>query len=232
MDQTTLKRLAGIEAAQEVNDGDIVGLGTGSTVEWTIKELGRRIDEDGIKILGIPTSVRSRDLAEQLGIPRTTLDEHPTLDITIDGADEVDRDLDLVKGGGGALTWEKIVAQASRREVIVVDPSKLVDSLAVKFPLPVEVVPLAIPTVKAALAEMGADPQLRRGPDGGDYRTDNGMAILDCRFPDGIDDKAQAETTIDALPGVLECGLFLGLTDLVIVGTTDGPVRLGKGEWL
>lgn len=232
VDQTQLKRLAGEEAAKEVRSGQVVGLGTGSTVEWTIRELGRRVAEDGLDIVGIPTSVRSERLARELGIRLTTLDENPHIDVTIDGADEVDRDFDLVKGGGGALTWEKIVAAASGREVIVVDPSKPVDVLAKAFPLPVEVVPMAVATVSKSLELMGADVKLRSGAGQAQYRTDNGMAILDCRFPYGIEDKVATERDIDLLPGVLEVGLFLGMTDVVVVGTTNGPVRLEKGQWL
>ncbi|MBW3581841.1 MAG: ribose-5-phosphate isomerase RpiA [Euryarchaeota archaeon] len=230
-DPTTLKRLAGETAAEEVHDGDVVGLGTGSTVEWTLKALGRKVAE-GMSLLGIPTSLRSESLAKELGIPLTSLEEHPVLDVTIDGADEVDRAFDLVKGGGGALTREKIVAAASKREVIVVDPSKLVERLADRFPLPVEVVPMAVPTVRRTIADMGAEVVVRKADDGTDMRTDNGFAILDCRFPGGIGDKRYVEQEINNIPGVLENGLFLDMTDRIVVGTEDGPVRLDTGQWL
>ena len=231
MDQKTLKQAAGEEAAKVVKDGQVVGLGTGSTVEWTIRALGRRVAEEGLDILGVPTSERSDKLAGTLQIPLTTLDEHPVIDVTIDGADEVDRDFDLVKGGGGALTREKIVAAASRYEVIVVDPSKLVDRLARAFPLPVEVVPMAVPTVRAELETMGCEVS-RRMSGTKPFRTDNGMAILDARFPSGVQDKKQTEADIDLLPGVLENGLFLGLCHEVVVGHPDGVRRLRPGEWL
>lgn len=230
-DQKTLKQAAGEAAAESVKDGQVVGLGTGSTVEWTIKALGRRLTEEGLQIQGIPTSERSARLAEQLKIPLTDLDEHPRVDITIDGADEVDRDFDLVKGGGGALTREKVVAAASAYEIIVVDPSKMVDVLAKAFPLPVEVVPMAVPTVRAELETFGCEVE-RRLSGGKPFRTDNGMAILDARFPQGVKDKKQTEADIDLLPGVLENGLFLGLCHEVIVGHPDGVKRLKKGEWL
>lgn len=230
-DQKTLKQAAGEAAADSVRDGQIVGLGTGSTVEWTIRALGRRVAEEGLEILGIPTSERSARLAEELKIPLTALDEHPKVDVTIDGADEVDRDFDLVKGGGGALTREKIVAAATGYEIIVVDPSKMVDVLAKSFPLPVEVVPMAVPTVRAELETLGCEVD-RRMVGGKPFKTDNGMAILDARFPLGVQDKKATEADIDLLPGVLENGLFLGLCHEVIVGAPDGVQRLKKGEWL
>lgn len=230
-DQQTLKQAAGEEAAKTVKDGQVVGLGTGSTVEWTIKALGRRVADEGLDIIGIPTSERSARLAEELNIRLTTLDEHPHVDITIDGADEVDRDFDLVKGGGGALTREKIVAAASKHEIIVVDPSKMVARLAKAFPLPVEVVPMAVPTVRLELESLGCEVQ-RRVVGGKPFKTDNGMAILDARFPQGVEDKKATEAEIDLLPGVLENGLFLGLCHEVIVGHPDGVKRLQKGEWL
>lgn len=230
-DQDTLKRGAGEAAAAEVTDGQVVGLGTGSTVEWTIRALARRVADDGLDIVGIPTSERSDRLARELGIRLTTLADHPEVDITIDGADEVDRDFDLVKGGGGALTREKIVAAASHREVIVVDPSKLVNHLGDAFPLPVEVVPMAVPTVTRALADLGFEVMERMAREQ-PFVTDNGMRILDARMPGGIRDKAALEADIDLLPGVLENGLFLGMCDLVVVGTPEGPVRLARGQWV
>lgn len=230
-DQQTLKQAAGEAAASAVKDGHVVGLGTGSTVEWTIKALGRKVAE-GLEIIGIPTSERSAKLARDLKIPLTTLEEHPVLDVTIDGADEVDRDFDLVKGGGGALTREKIVAAASKYEIIVVDPSKMVDLLARSFPLPVEVVPMAVPTVRAELETMGCEVQRRLTTAGKPFKTDNSMAILDARFPEGVKDKKATEAEIGLLPGVLENGLFLGLCHEVIVGHPDGVKRLEPGQWL
>lgn len=230
-DQTTLKRQAGETAAAEVKGGQVVGLGTGSTVEWTIKDLGRRVQDEGLDIVGIPTSVRSDRLARELGIELTSLDEHPVVDITIDGADEVDRDFDLVKGGGGALTREKIVAAASNRLVIVVDPSKLVPHLADGFALPVEVVPMAVPPVTRSLANLGFEVN-RRTTGNQPFVTDNQMHVLDARMPGGIQDKPAMEQALNLLPGVLENGLFLGMANLIVVGTADGPVRLERGQWL
>ena len=229
--QTDLKRIAGEEAAKDVRTGSVVGLGTGSTVEWTVKALGRRIVEEGLDIVGVPTSVRTEALARELGIPLTTLDENPRLDVTIDGADEVDPFFDLVKGGGGALTREKVVARASAREVIVVDKSKLVRRLGDAFPLPVEVLPLAVTTARMEIETLGAEVRRRMSPGGAHpYVTDNGLAILDCRFPGGIAKKAETERDINLIPGVLENGLFLGLCQEVIVGTPEGARRLTRGD--
>lgn len=230
-EQDALKQAVGVEAAGFVEDGQIVGLGTGSTAEHALIALAGRIQKEGLSILGIPTSVRSEALAKRLKIPLTTLEEHPEVDITIDGADEVDSELDLVKGGGGALTREKIVAAATKREVIVVDPSKLVQVLGKTFPLPVEVVPMAMMNVHAELETMGAT-VTRRSEGGRSVRTDNGMGILDCRFPQGIEKKRELEREINLLPGVLENGLFLGLADEVLVGTPEGVKQLRPGEWV
>jgi ribose 5-phosphate isomerase A len=227
--QDRLKMQAGVAAADLVQDGQIVGLGTGSTTEWAIRRLGERVARDRLDILGIPTSERSERLANDLKIPLTTLEEHSLIDITIDGADEVDPALDLVKGGGGALTREKIIAAASEREVIVVDEGKLVEILGKAFALPVEVVPMAVPTVRAELATLGAE-IIRRTTHTGPVKTDNGMAILDCRFPSGIRDKHRIEREINMIPGVLENGLFLGLASEVLVGTPNGVRRLEPGD--
>ncbi len=230
-EQDAMKKAVGEEAATFVQDGQVVGLGTGSTAEHAIHALARRVQGEEIHILGIPTSARSEELAKKSGIQLTTLEEHPEVDITIDGADEVDRDWDLVKGGGGALTREKIVAAATKKEVIVVDDSKLVDVLGKAFPLPVELVPMALGGVRAELEIMGAKVE-RRMKGGKPFKTDNQMAILDCRFPQGIGDKKDLERDINLIPGVLENGLFLGLTHEVLVGTPDGVLRLEPGKWI
>src|SRR5580658_677440 len=172
------KQSAGRAAAKLVRDGDIVGLGTGSTAYFAILALGERV-KAGLKIIGIPTSVRTGDLARSVGIPLGTLDEHPEIDITIDGADEIDRKLNLIKGGGGALLREKVVASATKKMIVVADSSKVVLTLG-KFPLPVEVISFARTVVERKIVALGASPKLRTQPDGSAFLTDNGNQILDC----------------------------------------------------
>lgn len=221
-----LKEAAGRTAAGDVEDGMVVGLGTGSTVRHTILELARRVAEEDLDILGIPTSEASARLAREGGIPLTDLDEHPEVDLTIDGADEFDAKLHLIKGGGGALTREKIVAHASRRMVVVADASKQVEVLGSTFPLPVEVIALGRTPVRRFLEAKGAQVALR---DDGRFLTDNGHPVLDARF-DGIGDPAALEQELEMLPGVVCSGLFLGLCDEVVLATTEG-VRRVRPQW-
>lgn len=220
MDKDALKREAGEAAAALVTDGMVVGLGTGSTVRYTIDALGRRVAQ-GLRIRGIPTSKASEEQARRLGIPLTTLDDVAVVDLTIDGADEFDPQLRLIKGGGGALTREKVVAKASRRMVVVADASKQVEHLGSTFALPVEVIDLAKGPLLRRLAASGAQAKVRLAPDGSLYRTDNGHLVVDARF-DRITQPQELEQTLEAMPGVLACGLFLGLCDTVILGTPDG----------
>ena len=173
--------------------------------------------------MGVPTSEQTQHLAEQLALPLTTLNEHPTVDLTIDGADEVDPSGDLIKGGGGALLREKIVAAATRQYVIIVDASKLVERLGERFPLPIEVVPFGWRTHHEAVRALGADPSLRVGRDGEPFLTDGGHYILDCRFPSGIEDAHVVDRVLRARPGVVETGLFLGMKPRVIVGGSERP---------
>jgi ribose 5-phosphate isomerase A len=227
--QDRLKRMVGRAGADLVEDGDVVGLGTGSTAKFAIERLGERVRE-GLHMLGIPTSNESEALARELGIPLTALDEHPDIDITIDGADEVDPRFDLIKGLGGALLREKIVAHATRQEVIVVDVSKLVDRLGTRSPLPVEVARYGHTAVARKLASLGCEPALRqqKAPGAGPFVTDNGNLIYDCRFP-GIDDARLLEARIDSIPGVVECGLFVGLAHVVITASENGVEVRRKG---
>lgn len=220
MDREALKRQAGEAAADLVKDGMVVGLGTGSTVRYTIEAIGRKVAA-GLKVTGIPTSEASATLARSLHIPLTTLDDVAVVDLTIDGADEFDGQLRLIKGGGGALTREKIVAKASRRMVVVADEAKQVRELGSTFPLPVECIDLAKGPVLRKLAELGAAPKVRAKPDGSPVRTDNGHLVIDARFP-RIADPAKVEREVEAMPGVLSCGLFLGLCDTAFVGTAAG----------
>jgi ribose 5-phosphate isomerase A len=209
------KEAAGRAAAKLVRDGDVVGLGTGSTAYFAITALGERV-KSGLKIVGIPTSLQTADLARAVGIRLTTLDEHPEIDITIDGADEVDKNLNLIKGGGGALLREKVVASASKRMVVVADSSKVVSVLG-KFPLPVEVISFARPVVEKKITALGASTKLRMARDGNPYITDNGNQILDCSFGK-ITDPAALARSISDMPGVVEHGLFIGLATSVVIG--------------
>ncbi len=221
----TPKEAAGRRAAEYIKAGMTVGLGTGSTAEWAIRALGERVAA-GLAVRAIPTSETTATLARSLNIKLTTLAEVSSVDLTIDGADEVDPNLDLIKGLGGALLREKIVASIAAFQIIVADPSKLVDRLGSKAPLPVEVVPWSHPLVARHLKEQGAEPALRlRAPDI-PCVTDNGNFVIDARFPAGIDDARATERWLNALPGVVENGLFLGMTHLVIVGQDDGSCHL------
>jgi ribose 5-phosphate isomerase A len=204
-----------------VENGMVVGLGTGSTATIAIKLLGDLVKE-GLEIKGIPTSTNSAKLAKEVGIPLTTLEHQPTIDIDIDGADEVDPSLNLIKGGGGALLHEKIVAYASKKVVIIVDSGKLVRCLG-KFRLPVEIVPFAYGVVKKKIHKMKANSELRKHPDGQIFRTDEGNWILDCDFG-FIDDPAALAKKLSGIPGIVEHGLFIDMVDVVLVGE-DGCVR-------
>jgi ribose 5-phosphate isomerase A len=208
------KELTGRAAAQMVRDGDVVGLGTGSTAYFTVIALGERV-KAGLKIIGIPTSVKTADLARSLGIPLTTLDEHPEIDITIDGADEIDPKLRMIKGGGGALLREKVVASASKKMVAVVDSAKAVSVLG-KFPLPVEIIAFARAVVEKKMVALGGSPKLRTKADGSPYITDNGNEILDCSFGQIADPPALA-LILSNTPGIVEHGLFIGIASLALV---------------
>jgi ribose 5-phosphate isomerase A len=212
------KEAAGRAAARLVSDGEIVGLGTGSTAYFAVLALGERV-KHGLKIIGIPTSVNTADLARAVGIPLTTLDEHPEIDITIDGADEVDPKLCLIKGGGGALTREKVIATASKKMVVVVDSGKVVPMLG-KFPLPVEVIAFARTVVERKIVSLGGSPKMRMSPDGKPFLTDNGNQIVDCSFGQITDPPALALHLSDT-PGIVEHGLFSGLAKVALVGKGD-----------
>ncbi len=206
-------------AAARVHSGQIVGLGSGSTAALMIQYLGERLQAGDLKdIKGVPTSFQSSVLAKQYGIPLVTLDEIEEIDVAIDGADEVDPQHNLIKGGGAAHTREKLVDALAKEFIVVVDSSKLVDRLGSTFKLPVEVLPMAITPVARALEKLGGKPELRMGvKKAGPVITDQGNMVLDVKF-DSIDNPAEMEKTINNIPGVLENGLFVGLTDLVLVG--------------
>ena len=219
------KELAGRAAAKLVHDGDVVGLGTGSTAYFAVVALGERV-KAGLKIVGIPTSIATADLAKKAGVPLTTLDEHPEIDITIDGADEIDPHLNLIKGGGGALLREKVVASASKKMVVVGDSSKLVPVLG-KFPLPVEVISFARAVVEKKIASLGASVKWRTRAEGSPYLTDNGNPILDCSFGK-IEDPAGLARILSDTPGVVEHGLFIGLASVALVGRRNSVEEIRR----
>ena len=214
-----MKQLVGFAAADRVQSGMIVGLGTGSTTAYTIQALGDRIKSGQLKdIKGVPTSFQSEVLAKQYGVPLTTLDEIDRIDIAIDGADEVDPHLNLIKGGGAAHTREKVVDYLAAQFIVVVDSSKMVDKLGSTFRVPVEVIPMAITPVTRAIEILGGKPELRMGvKKAGPVITDQGNMVLDVQF-DNLDNPGELEKTLNNIPGVLENGLFVDCTDLVLVG--------------
>ncbi len=224
-DEARGKRAAGEEAAAGVESGMVLGLGTGSTVAFFLEALGRRLEEGSIRnVVGVPTSVRTQEHASRLGIPLTSLHQAGVLDHTVDGADEVDPSLDLIKGLGGALLREKMVAQATRHFTIIVDEGKVVERLGTRSPLPVEVVPFGWEAHIPFLEEFGCRASLRRGEDGAPFATDNGNFILDCRFSSGMENPWRVETALRGRAGVVESGLFLGMTAEVLVGGCGGGV--------
>jgi ribose 5-phosphate isomerase A len=221
------KEVAGRRAAEYIETGMVVGLGTGSTAEFAIRAIGERVAA-GLEVKAIPTSEASAQLAGELGITLTTLEDDPAVDLTIDGADEVDPDLDLIKGLGGALLREKIVASATARQVIIIDPSKLVKKLGTQARLPIEVVPFSWSLVCNRLSERGIEPTLRMQQAEQPFVTDNGNYIIDGRFPEGIDDAQATDIWLNTLPGVVENGLFVAMTHLVVIGEADGTSRVIK----
>ena len=220
-DEDQLKMAAAESAVAQVTDGLIVGLGSGSTAAFAVDILGRRVRE-GLRIVGIPTSERTAAQARALGIPLSNLEDHPQVDITIDGADEVEqKHLDLIKGRGGALLREKIIATASKKLVIIVHSEKVVTRLGVKDPVPIEIVPFGWQATALRLSTLGAKPLLRRNADGAPYRTDGGNYIVDCTF-EKIDPADSLARNIDHVVGVVEHGLFVGLTSEVHVAGAGG----------
>ncbi|MCA1813817.1 MAG: ribose 5-phosphate isomerase A, partial [Halobacteriales archaeon] len=198
-----------------------LGLGTGSTAAIMLNELAQRIRKEGLKVRGMPTSEATQQLAHLLEVPLTTLDDDPRLDLTLDGADEVDPRFRLIKGLGGALLREKVVAAASERVCIMVDEGKRVPLLGTKAPVPVEVMRFAWKPVQERLRALGSEPALRRAKDGDVFVSDNGNFILDARFPRGIDAPEELERTLNNIPGAVENGLFLSLCTEVAWGSAS-----------
>jgi ribose 5-phosphate isomerase A len=208
-----------------------LGLGTGSTVAFYLRALGRRVQEGELPgIVGVPTSRWTEREAGELGIPLTTLEEVGLLDLTVDGADEVDPELDLIKGLGGALLREKMVAQATRHMIIIADQSKLVDRLGTRSPLPVEVVPFSWESHLPFFETLGARAVLREAPNGQPFSTDNGNLILDCHFSGGIGDPLGLQDALANRAGVVESGLFLGMADEVLVGGEGDLLKMTRKE--
>ena len=216
------KQMAAERGASLVESGMVLGLGSGSTATLAVQAIGRRLREGSLRnVVGVPSSSAIAAVARESGVPLTTLEEHPVLDLDLDGADEVDPNLDLIKGLGGALLWEKVVAMASRRVVIFVDESKLVQRLGTKAPLPVEVIPFGWRTHLAFIESLGGKPELRTNPEGRPFVTDEGNYILHCRF-DGISDPAGLDAQLLTRAGVVGTGLFLGIAHQVIIGRPSG----------
>ncbi|HEY6983236.1 ribose-5-phosphate isomerase RpiA [Reyranella sp.] len=220
MDATSMKRAAAARAVAEVQDGAVLGLGTGTTAELAVEALSKRVAQ-GLRIVGVPTSERTRALAERLGVPLAPAGDWPRLDLVIDGADQVERDsLDLIKGLGGALLREKIVASAARRMMVVVDGSKLVDRLGGRTPLPVEIVAFGWQGTMERLDALGLQPRLRLVA-GQPFLSDGGNHIVDCHLGEIADARA-LEAKLSGIVGVVETGLFLGLASTVVVGNSSG----------
>lgn len=213
------KERAAAEAVKLIKDGFVVGLGSGSTVAYAILGIGRKIKTEKLRVLGVPTSHQALMLAVKSGVPLTTLDENPHLDLAIDGADQIDEKLNLIKGMGGALTREKIVASAAKKFVIVADETKLAKNLGINQPVPVEVLPFALPSVTLKLREIGGKPALREAKGKvGPVVTDNGNFIIDVDFG-LIKVPKQLDLQIKKMPGVIETGLFIEMADTAYIGT-------------
>ncbi len=219
-----LKKNAGYEAANEITDGQIVGLGTGSTTYYFIEKLGMRIKKEEMEIMGIPTSYQSRLLAKKFNIPLTSLDEFD-IDVAVDGADEVDLNKNLIKGGGAAHTLEKIIDYSAEKFIVVVDESKLVNQLG-NFPVPLEIIPSSYRLIKNILLNMGSKPEIRMGKrKDGPVITDHGNFIIDAEF-NVIDEPNLLETELNSIPGVVENGIFTNAVDAVFVGTSKGIKKI------
>jgi ribose 5-phosphate isomerase A len=216
--QQELKKRAAERAVDFVQDGHIVGLGTGSTIYFALQKLGRRVAE-GLNIKGVPTSKATEHIAIELKIPIVYLNDVDSIDVVIDGADEIDANFDMIKGGGGALTREKLVAIIAKRRVIVVDEGKLVPRLGEAFLLPIEILPIAWKMVCRQLESKDCQPILREH-NASPFETDNGNYIVDCKFK-GIEDAATLERELKLISGVVEVGLFIGLADAVVIGRSD-----------
>ncbi len=224
------KKKAAIEAVKLVEDGFVIGIGVGSTVAYAIREIGRRIKEEHLQVSAVPCSNQTSQLAMECGIPLTTFNEHLSLDLDIDGADQINGNLNLIKGMGGALTKEKIVASASKKFVIVADKTKITDVLGRNQPLPVEVLPFAMPLVSSKIESLGGRPALKKSKNSSKpFVTENGNYILNVDF--GVITKPyQLDRKLKSIHGVIETGLFLGMASMAYVGTETEVKVLYKGQ--
>lgn len=223
-DANAAKRAAAFAAADLVADGTTIGFGTGSTFAFVLERLAERLRTQRLRVRGVATSQATTELATRLGIPVVALDDVGRLDLAIDGADEVDAKKNLIKGGGGAHLRERLVAVAAAELVVIVDDKKLVDVLGKSFKLPVEVVQFGWQTTARRVAATGCE-VARRERNGAPFVSDNGNFVLDCRYP-GIVDPAALQRTLDAVPGVVDHGLFVGMAGRVVIGDAQGRVRI------
>ncbi|MDH5746363.1 MAG: ribose 5-phosphate isomerase A [Candidatus Bathyarchaeota archaeon] len=223
------KKNAALEAVKHVKDDFVIGLGSGSTVAYAIEEIGNRTKREGLRVLGVPTSYQAFMSAVEREIPITTLEEHPVLDLTIDGADQIDEELNLIKGMGGALTREKIVANASKELIIVADENKKVKVLGENnHPIPIEVIPFAAKPVMHKIKEMGGTPVLREsGGKVGPVITDNGNVIIDANFG-LLQNPTELELKLKSIPGIVETGLFIKMADVVYIGKPDYTEKIER----
>jgi ribose 5-phosphate isomerase A len=224
-DQIAARTAAARAAVAMVQDGMRLGLGSGSTFLLALEALAARIAKERLDVKGVPSSAGTASAARRLGVGLLSLPDVERLDLTIDGADEVDPQKNLIKGGGAALVREKIVAACSARMVVVVDEAKLVPVLGVKFRLPVEVMQFGWRQARAAVQRTGCMAEVRAAPGGAPVQTDNGNFLLDCSYPSGIADPARLHASLNQIPGVVDNGLFVGLASKVIVGRPDGTIR-------
>lgn len=228
MDLNKLKNKAAVEAVKNVESGMVLGLGTGLTANFAIREISRLLKEGSLKdIVGIPSSNQTEKLALELGIPLITFEQKSEIDLNIDGADEVDPDLNLIKGGGGALLREKIIAQSSTRNIIVVDEQKMSQKLGTKWAVPVEIIEFSYKPVAKYLEDLGAEVTLRKNQNGETFKTDQGNIIVDCNFGQ-IENLGELNKALNSNAGIVEHGLFIGITDEVIVAYKDRVDHLKK----
>jgi ribose 5-phosphate isomerase A len=220
------KRSAAIKAVELIREGYVIGIGSGSTVSYAIAELARRVKEEGLKVVLVPTSYQAEYLAIQNNLPLTSLNEHPNLDLSIDSSDQVDMNLNLIKGGGAALTREKIVDSSAKKLVIIVDERKLTSRLGRNQHVPIEVLPFGLKTTIKKIENIGGKPVLREAEGKvGPVITDNGNFIVDVDFGE-IEDPLELNTRLKIIPGVIETGLFLNMADVVYIGKRDGTVSV------
>ncbi len=223
------KRRVAEAAAALVESGMAVGLGSGTTAAEMVIALGKRVSDEGLRIVAVPTSVATAELANSLRIPLRELDDVDSLDLSLDGADEVDPCFRLLKGHGGALLREKIVASSARKRVTMITPEKRVESLGTKMPIPVEASAIGLRHTERRLQALGASTSIRKQADGADYLTDGGNGIIDCRFPSVVDPE-ELNCRLQCVVGVFDHGLFLGLCDVLVVGYPDRVEWIEKSE--